>query len=614
LDALRHYREVWAVDFEFTAPPGHRPDPLCIVARELRTGRLVRRWLCDGDPGGPPYGTGPDTLLVAYYASAEWGCHLACGRPMPGRALDLFAEFAWLTSGASPPNGRGLLGALAYHGLQACDAAEKESMRALAMRGGPYDAGERDALLDYCQSDVDSLARRLPAMLPGIDLPRALLRGRYTVAAARMEWAGVPIDVESLDRLRDGWDRIKNRLIRAVDADYGLFVPADPRAPDGPMSFSAARWADYLARHRIPWPRLDSGALAMDDDTFKEMARLHPAHVGPVRELRHALSQLKLNDLAVGPDGRNRCLLSMFGSKTGRNQPSTSAFVFGPACWLRSLIRPPRDWAVGYVDWSAQELGIAAVQSGDRRMMDAYASGDPYLWFGKFAGLVPAGATKTTHGAERGRFKVVMLGVLYGLSAAGLARKLGLTPRRRPRTAAIAPGDVPHLPALVGRRPGPGGARRRAADGVRVAGAGRAGDDADEPAELPHAGERGRDDAAGRVPGDRAGRPGVLPGPRRLPHRGARRRDRGRGRPDAAGDGRGVGAGAAGVPAADRRDGRPPPRPVLRPARGADVGDGVRPARRPRPARRTCPRVEHLPAPEWRRYLRQSGAPGPFFS
>src|SRR5262249_8320852 len=71
--------------------------------------------------------------------------------------------------------------------------------------------------------------RRLPRMLPRIDFPRALLRGRYMAAAARMEWNGVPIDVEALDRLSWGWDRIKGRLIAAVDRDYGVFVPAGQR-------------------------------------------------------------------------------------------------------------------------------------------------------------------------------------------------------------------------------------------------------------------------------------------------------------------------------------------------------------------------------------------------
>lgn len=54
-------------------------------------------------------------------------------------------------------------------------------------------------------------------------LGQALLRGRYTAAVARIERTGVPIDVETLTAIRDGWERIKADLIREVDADYGVF-------------------------------------------------------------------------------------------------------------------------------------------------------------------------------------------------------------------------------------------------------------------------------------------------------------------------------------------------------------------------------------------------------
>jgi hypothetical protein len=583
------YRAVWAVDCEFTAPPGERPQPLCLVGRELRGGRLLRLWLADGARPAPPLDAGPDALFVAYYASAELGCYLALGWPFPARILDLYAEFRCLTSGLPVPCGRGLLGALAYFGLDGLAAAEKESMRQLALRGGPYTAGERLALLDYCQSDVDSLARLLPAMLPRIvpealdaggrwkALGQALLRGRYMAAAARMEWAGVPIDTDALARLRDNWPGIKGRLIAEVNSDYGVFVPAGRRTvdPDSrlgaallatagewgidphrladaldeiwraereanaelfearkaarratgltarriaqwedaghdydstpgldvtarslageypalgigtgytadggvddtdypgrlwevlkgtnerhrpkhdpdllrraaemvaccpgdgpdyfrPMRFSSDRWAAYLARKGLPWPRLDSGVLALDDEAFREMARAYPAEVGPIRELRYNLSQLRLRDLAVGSDGRNRCLLSAFASKTGRNQPGSSRFVFGPSTWLRSLIRPGPGRAVAYVDWSAQEYGIAAALSGDRAMQRDYRSGDPYLAFAKRAGAVPADATRRTHGRDRDLFKVCCgLGAMYGAGEQSLAARLGISP------------------------------------------------------------------------------------------------------------------------------------------------------------------------------------------
>jgi hypothetical protein len=433
VSTLFGFDEVWAVDFEYTAPPGHRTRPICVVARELGTDRLVRCWLGPTPPAVPPYPTDPNVLLVAYFASAEFGCHLALNWPMPWRVLDLYAEFRNHTNGLAVPCGNGLLGALAYHGLDALAAAEKAEMRDLAIRGGPYSEAERVALLDYCQSDVDSLARLLRAMSGRIDLPRALLRGRYAAAVARMEWTGVPIDVPTLDRLKDRWDSIKSDLIREVDANYGVFVPGPRATGDGTgpaTTFSTARWEAFLGRAGIPWPRRADGGLALDDDTFREMARGYPAVIGPMRELRHALGQLRLQDLTVGPDGRNRTLLSMFQSRTGRNQPSNSKFVFGPSTWTRSLIRPELGRALAYVDWSQQELGIAAALSADPRMMEAYQSGDFYLTFGKMAGVIPSDATKATHGRERDRFKTVSLGVLYGLSADGLARKLGEAPCR----------------------------------------------------------------------------------------------------------------------------------------------------------------------------------------
>ena len=45
-------------------------------------------------------------------------------------------------------------------------------------------------------------------MLPKIDLPRALLRGRYMAAASAIEFNGTSIDVPMLTRLRESWTGI----------------------------------------------------------------------------------------------------------------------------------------------------------------------------------------------------------------------------------------------------------------------------------------------------------------------------------------------------------------------------------------------------------------------
>ena len=98
-------------------------------------------------------------------------------------------------------------------------------------------------------------------------------------------------------------------------------------------------WAGWLARRGLPWPRLESGELALDDGTFREMARSHP-DVALMRELRVSLSQLRLRELAVGADGRNRALLSPFRAKTGRNQPSNSKFADRHGFWGVRSCRP----------------------------------------------------------------------------------------------------------------------------------------------------------------------------------------------------------------------------------------------------------------------------------
>jgi hypothetical protein len=147
------------------------------------------------------------------------------------------------------------------------------------------------------------------------------------------------------------------------------------------------RFGTYLTAMRIFWPRLANGALALGDDTFRDMAKAYPV-LQPLRELRHALSELRLERLAVGADGRNRVMLSAFASRTGRNQPSNNKFLFGPATWVRSLIRPGPGMALAYVDFSSQEMGIAAALSGDEALLEAYRSGDIYFAFAK-AGLAP---------------------------------------------------------------------------------------------------------------------------------------------------------------------------------------------------------------------------------
>jgi len=408
------FAAVWVLDFEFNAPPGERPAPLCMVAREARTRQTIRLWQDEFGPA-PPFSVGRDAVIITYFACEDLCCFRALGWPTPVNILDPYIEFRNRTNGLPLPAGKGLVGASIYFGLDPIDAAEKDKIRKLILAGGPWSAEGRAEILDYCEGDVVATERLLLAMLPRIDLPRALLRGRSMAAGAAMEWYGTPIDVLMLNLFREHWDAIKDSLIAGIDVDYGVF--------EG-RTFKVDRWARWLANNDIPWPRTETGALSLSDRTFRDMAKVYP-RVSPIRELRSALSDMRLNDLAVGRDGRNRCLLSPFGARTGRNTPSNTRYIFGPSVWLRGLIKPPPGHGVAYVDWEQQEFAIAAKLSGDRAMQAAYESGDPYLEFAKQANAAPSNATKETHGPIRELFKQCVLATQYGQGAEGLACRIG---------------------------------------------------------------------------------------------------------------------------------------------------------------------------------------------
>ena len=136
---LNFFRQIWLYDFEFTAPEGDNPDVICLVAHELHSGQKLRLWR-DELGAEPPFSTAADVLFVAYYASAEVGCHLALSWPVPLRLLDLFTEFRCLTNGTPPPCGNGLIGALAYFGLRQYRRSGKRGNARLGHAGRTVDA------------------------------------------------------------------------------------------------------------------------------------------------------------------------------------------------------------------------------------------------------------------------------------------------------------------------------------------------------------------------------------------------------------------------------------------------------------------------------------------
>jgi DNA polymerase family A len=306
-----------------------------------------------------------------------------------------------------------------HSGFPVSAARKKTFTGTFVLQGGPWSWEEREAILTYCETDVKATAELLDKMVPSLDLPHALLRGRYMHAVAWMEHVGIPFDMELWAHLRARWNDIKGKLIAEVDAAYHVYENG---------SFSTRKFIDYLGRNEIPWPVLKGGEPELTDEVFEERAQAYPQLL-ELRYLRDALDKMRKLSFPVGRDGFNRAWLAPFWTVTGRNQPSPAQFLFGAASWLRGLAKAPPGYGIAYLDWVQQEFATAGALSDDPDMKTAYQSGDSYLWFAKEAGDIPPDATKESHELEREQYKQCTLGTQYEIGDGSLATRIHQSPK-----------------------------------------------------------------------------------------------------------------------------------------------------------------------------------------
>lgn len=320
------------------------------------------------------------------------------------------------------------------------DPGAKDAMRALVLLDkSVYSGEERAAILDYCANDVadlhdlrEAMTRELRRLLPPRQRGRLdehqLGRGRWAADVSRVEQVGIPIDVDGVQRLSGNVDRV---IEEARDEASRLwpFWEADRR---GGHVFRYHKFAELVELKGLAggWPLTETGRFKSDEETLAQH-RAVPELEAPrqARKTERQVAWYRPDALPeflqhVGDDGRLRPYYGPMGTQTGRNAAKAKTFLPAQSKWLRCLIRPDPGTVIISADYQSQEFLIAAVLSGDRRMREAYASGDVYLAFGKAAGMVPAGATKHSHGPERRVCKEVVLGTQYGMGAASLATTL----------------------------------------------------------------------------------------------------------------------------------------------------------------------------------------------
>lgn len=277
-------------------------------------------------------------------------------------------------------------------------------------------------------------------------IAEANIRGRYAALTAKMEARGYPINVDSTRNFSRQIPQILMECQRDINGQFPKAKPFKWKKPSNNFSWNqitTRQWIEENCDAKY-WMKTDGGKkkrpqLSLSLEAFEKQFQFK--HTYPrgnfgaqmVRYLKLKQSLYGFSDTggkrknfwdSVGPDNRVRPYMNIFGAQSSRSQPAANGFMFLKPAWMRSLVQPAPGRFLFGIDYGQQEFFLSALVSGDQNMIDAYLSGDPYLWGAKKARAIPMDGTRETHKIERDLFKNTYLGILYGMTKYGLAIKL----------------------------------------------------------------------------------------------------------------------------------------------------------------------------------------------
>lgn len=424
-------------------------------------------------------------IFVAYGATAECRSFMALGLdPHNYRWIDLYFEWRQLTHTCNkykygvyfdkagikqisePPHyeksrnkgkdnkeiGKSYVAAVGLLLEKYVDSVHKDTMRDLILSDLPeYTEQQKNDIIKYCDSDLYYLPELLEKMFSGLieattmtpekTLAVMMYRGDFSSSLAKMEQEGFPIEFDKIKNLRRNFPLVKENLIELLNETYPFYIREKKTLKEfrGTYTKKYSQFEKFLQEcpliNEKLWPLTPTDSYKMDEETLDKYLGI--PEIKDFKDTNKAIGQLRWFNAPkpddedpvdffdnVGPDLKLRAFLGGFGTQTGRNAPRAKSFILAMSKWLRCLIRPPKGESIVAIDYGAQEFAIAAIKSKDVGMIEAYASGDPYLYFAIMAGAIPPGGTKQTHPEERNLFKSTILGVQYGMGYKSLALKL----------------------------------------------------------------------------------------------------------------------------------------------------------------------------------------------
>ena len=434
---MSNFRVV-VLDFEYEIRDGDPPNPLCMVAYvlddQLRHVRTIKLWRGEFDKY-PPFDDFNNTLFVGYSLWAELICFIALGWRFPKHVYDLHTAYQFVTNVLDPyePEAerkklrRRLSDACRAYDIAGWENIDKEDISEAIGNGTWRDKGYTPQdVLNYCEEDVRNSAALLRKQARGhgqfkpVNTAQIRYWSNYSAKCiALIQAKGMPIDMPMWNVVQENLATVIARLLERFDPSHNDDDPI--YNTDG--KWSRNRFAAWLLRQNIhEWPHLASGMLDLDSDAFRLMQHAHPGILN-ILMLRDSLGFISKARLTIGADGRSRAKLFPFGTATGRNAHRGS--VYNASAGMRSFMICPPGKILAYLDWRSQEMGIAAVLSGDQALQADYRAGDIYHALARMCGLTTEPDPllwKKLHRDQRDRMKPLALAINYGMSVASLAK------------------------------------------------------------------------------------------------------------------------------------------------------------------------------------------------
>jgi len=290
---------------------------------------------------------------------------------------------------------------------------------------------EPTRVADYAAEDADVTWQLFNVFKPKIDeagLARVLdtIEMPLIPVLLRMERRGIRIDLDAL--------RTASRELGGIIQERETRIHA---LAGGPFNLNSPRQLGEILFERLGieagGKKTRTGQYATDESVLNELAGDHEI-VRLILEYREA-AKLKstyvdaLPEAVFAPTGRIHTTFSSTGAVTGRlasvnpnlqNIPIRTEAGQG----IRAAFLPTEGWQLLSADYSQIELRVMASLSGDPGMIDAFARGLD-IHAATAARVYRVELDQVTADMRR-TAKMVNFGIIYGISAFGLAQRLGI--------------------------------------------------------------------------------------------------------------------------------------------------------------------------------------------